>query len=525
MGGGEPLADETVKLDIIVGAQDKATTHLKGINLHLEKLMGFAKNAASALARIGIGAGIAGASGLAAGFGLIGKAALDAAMAAETLNARIETAFGQKAAPAWLQWAKDFATKTPFERPEVVDTMVRLKANQLNPPEWMTLVGDWAAGMSRPMADAAEALADALRGEWERATELAVTRQQLVAAGAHANKAGEIQRQTPEDTQALQTALKTVLSTNFAGGMARQMQTTAGKISNLKDAMTDLKEALGASLLPAFNQVVDWIAKNVGRLKTLATDWGSAIASKATEYATRALAWIDKFGPAFYEGLTGAWAAFLGVMRNVWDSLGLGGLSAEGIGAAIATSITNALKFVADLTSPGGAFAGAIASLRRTTDELWRAITEQGPLLRQTLINVAYAVENLSSVLTPLVQLLGPILDVALFAQKGMPSPMRMFADWDGFKADALKQGQDLRRGKWTSPAWDEYMQRSQSRAARYRGAGKSGWVDTIYHVVSLPNEWAGTQTARDLANNPVFSQGVSEVICRAGRSPVLSGS
>ncbi len=65
-------------------------------------------------------------------------------------------------------------------------------------------------------------------------------------------------------------AIREGLREKFGGGMAKQMETTAGAISNLEDALFDAAATTGASLTPAMKDLSKWLSQVIPKLSEAA---------------------------------------------------------------------------------------------------------------------------------------------------------------------------------------------------------------------------------------------------------------
>lgn len=137
-----------------------------------------------------------------------------------------------------MRWVQSFAEKTPYELDQVMEAFVSLKAYGIDPTNGSLMaLGDAASGMSKPISQAVEAMADAMTGEFERLKEF----------GIRASKEGDrvtfSWRQNGKDMRrdaamtggAIEQALTGIFNERFGGGMARQAGTLFGIISNIKD--------------------------------------------------------------------------------------------------------------------------------------------------------------------------------------------------------------------------------------------------------------------------------------------------
>lgn len=193
-------------------------------------------------------------------------------------------------------WIKRFAAETPFELAKVTESFLILKNAGLDPTKGgLAAAGDAASGMSRDITQAAEAMADAMTGEFERLKELGIT----------ANVAGERVRLTwiknekeiskvvsKADKVGLAMAVAAAWSDKFAGSTKRQSTTFFGLISNIKDKWSEFQVMVAEAgifdlvknkLQSILNKINEW-AKN-GQLKAWA-EWLSQKLEDAFNWAT-----------------------------------------------------------------------------------------------------------------------------------------------------------------------------------------------------------------------------------------------
>ncbi len=137
-----------------------------------------------------------------------------------------------------MAWVTKFAETTPYELDQVMEAFIALKAYGIDPTNGSLMaLGDASAGMSKPLMDAIEAMADAATGEFER----------LKSFGIRASKEGnrvsfsfrkngkDIRRDAEFTGAAIEEALTGIFNERFGGAMIRQSTTLFGLIANLKD--------------------------------------------------------------------------------------------------------------------------------------------------------------------------------------------------------------------------------------------------------------------------------------------------
>jgi hypothetical protein len=163
----------------------------------------------------------------------------------ESLSVSLETVTGssEKAADA-LYMIRNLASNTPFSVEKVTEAFIKLKAMGLDPSEEAIIsYGNTSSAMGKDLSQMIEAVADASTGEFERLKEF----------GIRSSKQGEQVRFTFQgvtttvkmNSKEIQDYLRKIGDTQFAGGMAKQMDTVNGKISNLGDKWDELLVSIG----------------------------------------------------------------------------------------------------------------------------------------------------------------------------------------------------------------------------------------------------------------------------------------
>lgn len=148
------------------------------------------------------------------------------------------SAAGARKAMAWVQ---EFTAKTPYEIDQVMEAFIALKAYGVDPMNGsLTALGDASSGMSKPLMQAVEALADATTGEFERLKEFGIraSKEGNRVSFTFRKNGKDIRRDADMTGEAIEKVLVGIMSERFGGGMARQATTLFGMISNLKDMWT-----------------------------------------------------------------------------------------------------------------------------------------------------------------------------------------------------------------------------------------------------------------------------------------------
>ena len=248
------------------------TVDIKGNASHLDKTI---KNVKTSLSAIGSVATTAATS--LAGIGVAGGAAMtafivsssNAASNIESLTMQFETLLGgADAAGKRMEEIVKFAASTPFEIPELAATSKLLQTmggTMLATGDGLRMVGDAAAIAGQPLSEiglhigrlfSAMASGNSAGESVSRLQELGLItgdyKRELEALAA-AQKKGTVPVMSQAEALAkLQTMLK-----GTSGAMERLAQTTEGKLSNMKDNVSQLQVAFGTGFNKGLKDALD----------------------------------------------------------------------------------------------------------------------------------------------------------------------------------------------------------------------------------------------------------------------------
>jgi hypothetical protein len=274
------------------------TVDIKGNASHLDKTI---KNVKTSLSAIGSVATTAATS--LAGIGVAGGAALtafvvsssNAASNIESLTMQFETLLGgADAAGKRMEEIVKFAASTPFEIVELAATSKLLQTmggTMLATGEGLRMVGDAASIVGKPLEEiglhigrvfAAMTSGTSAGESVGRLQELGLitgdVKRELEALAA-AQKKGTVEVLTSEKALA---KLKGILSAN-EGAMARLAATTQGKLSNMKDNISQLQVAFGTGFNNGLKHALDATNTFLPQLEQRFTDAGNMIGIAMTE--------------------------------------------------------------------------------------------------------------------------------------------------------------------------------------------------------------------------------------------------
>lgn len=257
-------------LDVASGKLKELQVSMEGVGKSAKKADGGVSSLGGKLSKIVKGGVIASGIGIIGGKILqVGKSAVSAAAQIEKYSATLETMLGSKsAARDRMQEYMEIAKTTPFDMREVVEAGNQLQALGRYSEETLTMLGDLAAASGKPFEQVMGAYAKMASGQKGIAVDmfrdlLITTDDWTKATGKGKAASGEMLATTEELLQALPKVMK---SKGFFGLMARQSQTTEGKVANLEDAVFSLKASIGERLAPAVKNTVSTMEKWVSSM-------------------------------------------------------------------------------------------------------------------------------------------------------------------------------------------------------------------------------------------------------------------
>lgn len=200
----------------------------------------------------------------------------------QQLNAQLETATGsaKNAATAFGE-LKKIAAQTPFDLAQVTTSFTKLVNYGLTPSKQALMsYGDTASSMGKSLDQMIEAVADATTGEFERLKEF----------GIKAKNEGDkitftfrgVKESVANNAGAIEGYLIKLGEKNFGGGMARQMKTLGGAMSNFEDTWSVMMATIGEKGLGDFvEQTVRQATDSMAEFTSYLESGGFAVAMNA----------------------------------------------------------------------------------------------------------------------------------------------------------------------------------------------------------------------------------------------------
>lgn len=285
------------------------------------------------------------ASAVVVGFGTVvgtalGKGFLDTAVQFENFETQLTTIEGSaEKAKESLDWISEFGAKTPYDVAQVTDAFVKLKSYGLDPIEdgLLTSLGNMSSAMGKPLEQAVEMIADAVRGENERLKEFGIigSKGNNEITYSYDINGEQFSKTVANSSDAIQAALQEIMDEKFRGGMEAMSKTWEGTMSNLGDTWTmmkrrimergvfqRLKESLNEVMLKIYDnrEAIDKWADRVGDKLVVAFDNLKEVLFDVWDYALWARDGIkaltdglmdSKYGLEVVTGLVGLFVANL----------------------------------------------------------------------------------------------------------------------------------------------------------------------------------------------------------------------
>jgi phage-related protein len=234
-------------INLIISATDKATPVLKRVNRQVDRFSAKSKRATNSGLAMGKMMKMAGAAALAIGLTKVVSSTVKTIAQFDSLKAMLKTVTGSAdGALVAFEQIKKFTAETPFQLGEVTNAFSILKRNGIDTStESLTAFGNIAAANGKTFEQFAEALGDAVTGEFERMKEFGIKvkkeGENMVAF------MGSTQIGMSDSAEGIIDIFKElgVEGGRYATGLADQADTIGGKWSNLQDAMAQFQADVG----------------------------------------------------------------------------------------------------------------------------------------------------------------------------------------------------------------------------------------------------------------------------------------
>lgn len=326
----------------------------------------------------------------------------------------------QNKAKETMNWAVDFANKTPFETNEVVDATVKLQSYGIVAKDNMTAIGDMSAVMNKSLDQGVEAIADAQTGELERLKEFGISKQMIIDQGNKIMKGKELVNSKGQivDQQNFNKALFSLMQERYKGGMDLQSKTLKGTWSTVTGvAKNTLAQLMGVTQDGTiktgglFDKLKTKVTGVADTLQKWSTDGTITKATKTIENgfnkAGDAVGWVKNnlnWLVPVCAGTAGAVGALkvintVKVMMDLWKASTIAQTFAEGgLNAVLAANPIGAvIVIIGLLVAAGVALYMHWDTVKAKAQELWTSIKTSFEGIKKDVIEKWNAIKEFLS--------------------------------------------------------------------------------------------------------------------------------
>ena len=396
---------------------------IAGVEVQASGLAGVIGKLGSAVGSVGLGAALAaaaaGAVALGAGLAFI-KDASGKAAGIESLTMQFETLLGSAAkAKDRMEEIKRFAASTPFEVANLSETsklLQTLGGDLLATGAGLRMVGDAAAIAGQPIQEVGlhvGRLFNAITSGTSAGESVARLQELGLMTGKVKLQFEALAAAQKKGTKPAmdQTAAMTLLQGVFiktSGAMERLSVTTEGKLSNMKDAMDNLKVAFGtgfnAGLKDALDSTNVFLPQLEGKFAKVGSVIGMAISQSVKGNTELFVLAGNVIGEAMMAGIKVAFVKLGEVTNRGIKEIIIGGATGKKWGdpdtqrridATMPGNYSGAMDYATDLTQ-SGSLADAISALNKQITLTEKQI-ELEREASQKLTNITLAVKKQST--------------------------------------------------------------------------------------------------------------------------------
>lgn len=305
-------------INLIVQATDKATPVLKRVNKQVDKFSRKSKKATRSGMAMGKMMKFAGAAVLAATLMKVASGLVRTITSFESLRASLKTVTGSvDGMRVAMHQIEQFTKTTPFQLEEVANSFIILQRMGIDTTtESLKAFGNIAAANSKSFEQLAEAVADAMTGEFERLKEFGIKvrreNDKMVVS------MGDTEMGIADSASGVVDILKALGEEGgaYAEGLNDQLKTLGGKWSNLGDNISSFADKVGTgglstALKDALDDVNGLFEGTSGLANMLGAGLGAAIYT-ALNFLQRLWGFFRSLGNFFKEEIK-LWIKWLSV--------------------------------------------------------------------------------------------------------------------------------------------------------------------------------------------------------------------
>jgi len=234
-------------INLIIKATDNASAVLNRINKNVDRLDKNGRKASKSMGGMGAALKTVAVAAAAIGLGKLVSSTVQTIAKFESLRASLKTVTGSvDGARVAFARIQEFTAKTPFQLDEVTDSFIILQRYGIDTSiKSLNAFGNIAAANGKSFNQLAEAVGDALTGEFERLKEFGIKVQR--ENDKFVMSMGETQLAVTDSAGELVNELKKLGEEGgrYASGLADQSATLGGKFSNLQDNVSQFMSSIG----------------------------------------------------------------------------------------------------------------------------------------------------------------------------------------------------------------------------------------------------------------------------------------
>lgn len=345
-------------------------------------------------------------------FGQFIQSITDATQRFERLQVVLETYLGsQEAANKALTRLQDLAVNLPQDLEDIANAFTILTRRGLNTSsEAIENLSNIATANNRSLQQLAEALGDALVGEFERLKEFGINVER--ENGRLQASIGSQMVATADTAKELVAQLRELGETRFAGAAEANADTLNQSLSNLRGAVFEAQVAFGKGLKPELIEVTDEMSQLLRQNKRLAETLGAGLGDSIRVIADAAALLAENINLVSTTIQTLIGIKFLKYLKDVtagmWASVAAG-KGAKGAFGSLASSIARIVQKIPGigllvrslkaLTGPIGlavtavtTLVGLLSQLSDVTVEVGNTTTTYGEIARAVFFKIRQAV-------------------------------------------------------------------------------------------------------------------------------------
>lgn len=337
------FGSNNVDLGLAITAEDHASEAIARVGESLNRVSEIGKSfLVGALGYMAISEAIGGVEDL-------GKSLIATNATAEQLQQTFTAIYQSSTEGAQaMGWLTSFAMNAPFTREAIQQAGTTIAALGMNITQVLPSLGNMAAVMGQGMPTAAQAFMDAYEGRFQMLQrDLHVSKQQLEEYGLQIDKTGKIVQST------FAPAFEAFVAAHYPNGMALQMETFNGQMSNFVDHLQLIERSAGGAMFKelkgSLTDVIGYMNTHQGEILGIAAAFGQDLAA-GMRLAGEGAQWLMSVVPPAISVIAGVWTRLQGTLDVVGTGInavqrGIGNYLGQVLVPAVQTSLGFMLHF------------------------------------------------------------------------------------------------------------------------------------------------------------------------------------